>query len=52
MKLLRKEEMPENATAGDFVTEVVWIMGVVIVATVGLHVTKRGYRKIASFRKA
>ena len=52
MKLLRKEVMPENATAGDFVVDVVWVVGVVIVATVALHVTKRGYSKIKRFKKA
>ena len=52
MKLLRKEEMPENATAADFIVDVVWVVGVVIVATVALSATKKVSRKIRSFRSA
>jgi hypothetical protein len=52
MKLLRKEEMPENATAGDFAVEVAWVVGVTVASTIVIYVGKRGYRKIRSLRTA
>jgi hypothetical protein len=52
MKLLRKEVMPENVTAADFAVEVIWVVGVVVAATVVIGTGKRVGRKIRSFRSA
>ena len=44
--------MPENPTVGDFMTEVVWVVGIVIVATIGISGVKAVGRKVRNFKKA
>ena len=44
--------MPENATAGDFATEVAWCVGVTLATGIAVYGIKRGYRKIRSIRTA
>ena len=44
--------MHENADFGDFLVEVAYVAGVVIVATLSIEAGKRTVRKIKNFRKA
>ena len=44
--------MHENADFGDFLVEVAYVAGVVIVATATIHVLKASGRKIKNFRKS